>query len=234
MPSKYTNPTINRKINCKSITQVLLICLLMSLSTLTFAQWTNHYPKLDDFGHHVYLEQHELPIHTYGITDPAPSPDGKNIAIASKGWLWLLNIENGIAKRITDSAFVDSRPRWSSDGKRIAFVRDKGNDTAVVIKHLATGSELLIDSDAIDLDPEFSEDGRSIYYTSGKSGSLELYQRDITNASEQKITALKQVVRNTRRVADRKGIVYLHGDGAKRVLRHRNFISGNDEIIQAI
>lgn len=229
MPSKYMNTSINYK----SITQLLLICCLAPISTLTSAQWTNHYPKLDDFGHHVYLEQHELPIHTYGITDPAPSPDGESIAIASKGWLWLLNIESGIAKRITDSASVDSRPRWSSDGKRIAFVRDKGNDTAVVIKHLASGSELVIDSEAIDLDPEFSEDGRVIYYTSGKSGSLELYQRDIDSASEQKITELKQVVRNARRVAGQKGIVYLHGAGAKRVLRHRNFVAGTDEIIQA-
>ncbi|MFT5996447.1 MAG: TolB protein [Glaciecola sp.] len=210
-----------------------LVIMLVITAPVAIAQWTNHYPKLDDFGHQIYLEQHELPIHTYGVTDPAPSPDGKSIAIASKGWIWILDINSGIATRITSAQELDSRPRWSSDGKQITFVRDQGNDTAVVLMHLATGKEMLIDSDAIDLDPEFSEDGSLLFYTSGKSGSLELYQRNIASGAEQQITSLRQVVRNTRRVANNKGIVYLHGLGAKRVLRHRDFIAGTDEIIHA-
>jgi len=30
--------------------------LSIAASNSVFAQWTNHYSKLDDFGHHVYLE----------------------------------------------------------------------------------------------------------------------------------------------------------------------------------
>jgi TolB protein len=209
------------------------LMLLKLLSNVALAQWVNHYPKLDDFGHHTYLEQHELPILTYGITDPAPSPDGKSIAITSKGWLWLLNIENGVAKRLTNSDGTDSRPRWSPDGKQLAFVRDYGYDTAIVIKHLDSGKETLINSSAIDLEPEFSDNGHYLFYTSGISGSLELYQRDIESGTQQPITALPRVVRNTRRVANQQGIVYLHGNGAHRVLRHRNFLAGTDDIIQA-
>jgi TolB protein len=197
------------------------------------AQWTNHYPKLDDFGHHVYLEQHELPILANGITDPAASPNGKIIAIAAKGWIWQLDLTSGIAKRLTNSSGVDSRPRWSANGKHLTFVRDFGNDTAVVIKNINSGEETLINSEAIDLDPEFSADGAYLFYTSGKSGSLNLYKRNIESGTEEQITALNQVVRNTRRVANQEGIVYLHGNGAHRVLRHRNFVSGSDEIIQA-
>ncbi|MFT6805700.1 MAG: TolB protein, partial [Glaciecola sp.] len=74
---------------------LVLFIIIQLLSSVALAQWVNHYPKLDDFGHHTYLEQHELPILAYGITDPAPSPDGKSIAIASKGWLWLLDIKTG-------------------------------------------------------------------------------------------------------------------------------------------
>jgi TolB protein len=210
-----------------------LLILIQLNSNFALAQWVNHYPKLDDFGHHTYLEQHELPILAHGVTDPAPSPDGKSIAIASKGWLWLLDIQSGVAKRLTNADGNDSRPRWSPDGKKLAFVRDYGNDTAVVIKYLDSGKETLINSAAIDLDPEFSDNGDYLFYSSGISGSLELYQRDIKNATQQPITALPKVVRNTRRVAHQQGIVYLHGDGAHRVLRHRNLLAGTDEIIQA-
>lgn len=40
------------------------------------------------------------------------------------------------------------------------------------------------------------------------------------------------VVRNTRRVAIQQGIVYLHGNGAHRVLWHCDFLICSDEIIQ--
>lgn len=136
------------------------------LSKTTLAQWTNHYSKHVDFGHHVYLEQHELPVLAHGVTDPAPSPDGEHIAIASKGWIWLLDIQSGVATRLTNSSALDSRPRWSPDGTLLAFVRDFSNDTAIVIKELKSGKETVINTDAIELDPEFSSDGRTLFYSS--------------------------------------------------------------------
>ncbi|MGS2720612.1 CehA/McbA family metallohydrolase [Paraglaciecola aestuariivivens] len=207
--------------------------IVLTCSMHAVAQWVNQYPKLDDFGHHVYLEQHELPIFAYGITDPAPSPNGESIAFASIGWLWLLDLKSQVATQLTYAKGIDSRPRWSPDGKQLTFVRDFGDDTAVVIKHLETGKESVINSSAIDLDPEFSADSQSLYYTSGLSGSLELYQRHIDSGTQQVITNLRQVVRNTRRVANNQGLVYLHGNGAHRVLRHRNLLAGTDQIIQA-
>ena len=209
-----------------------IICLAAVLFvTNTNAQWTNHYKKLDDFGHHVYLEQHELPILAHGITDPAPSPDGKNIAISSKGWLWLLDIKTGVATRLTHSNGMDARPRWSPDGKHLAFVRDFSHDTAVVIKDIESGEETLINTDAIELDPEFSADGESLYFSSGVSGSVNLYQYNLANKTQQSLTDLRQVERNARRLAN--GFVYLHGEGAHRVLRKRNLDNQTDEIIQA-
>lgn len=210
-----------------------LLLATLTIANNAFAQWTNHYSKLDDFGHHVYLEQHELPILSHGITDPAPSPDGKLIAIASKGWIWLVDTENAVATRLTISSAIDSRPRWSPDGKQLAFVRDVGNDTAVVVKDIATGNESVINTGAIELDPEFSADGRSLYYSSGISGSLDLYQRDIASGAEQQITSLRQVERNVRTLPNKNAIVYLHGNGAHRVLRQRDFIAGTDSIVQA-
>ncbi|MDP5070907.1 MAG: CehA/McbA family metallohydrolase [Congregibacter sp.] len=195
------------------------------------AGFTNRYPKLDDFGHQIYLEQHELPAFANGPTDPAPSPDGKSIALAAQGWLWLLDIDTRIATRITDSAAIDSRPRWSPDNKHLAFVRDDGQDTAVLVLEIESGKTTVINSPGIDLDPEFSADGEYLYYSSGASGSLSVWRRHLASGAEQQLTDLHQVERNIRRLPEGDSILYLHGSRAYRSLRLRDFISGEDSVV---
>ena len=103
----------------------MIAALLCSGSVLS-AQWTNRYPKVKGFSHHVYLEGYELPLVTIGPVDPASSPDGRQIAIASRGWLWMLDPVTGVATRLTHAGGMDSRPAWSPDGRQLAFVRDDG------------------------------------------------------------------------------------------------------------
>ncbi|MDF2156748.1 CehA/McbA family metallohydrolase [Algoriphagus sp. CAU 1675] len=213
----------------------LLISALVQVLTLTVvsAQWTNHYSKLSDFGHHVYLEQHELPILVYGPTDPAPAPDGKQLAFAARGWIWNLNLETGTAIRLTKGSGIDSRPRWSPDGKKLTFVRDEGKNTAIIVRDLASGEEKRIDTETIELDPEFSSDGEWIYYTSGKTGSLNLRRYHLLSGEDEPLTDLRQVERNPRRLNDGESLMYLHGNGAHRVLRIRNFQNNTDSIALA-
>ncbi|NNU16857.1 CehA/McbA family metallohydrolase [Parvularcula sp. ZS-1/3] len=213
-------------------------CLLAAASALAFygaasAQWTNHYPKLDDFGHHVYLEQHELPIFAGSPTDPAEAPDGERIAFSAHGWIWILDIESGVATRLTKGPDMDARPRWSPDGKRLAFVRDEGDDTAVVVIDVASRREDIIDSAGIDLDPEFSRDGAYLFYSSAPEGRLSLFRRHLASGADEQLTDLPQVERNPRALANGNGLLYLHGGGALRGLRHRDFLTGSDELVVA-
>ncbi|MBN8481235.1 MAG: PD40 domain-containing protein [Xanthomonadales bacterium] len=54
------------------------------------------------------------------------SPDGKTIAFSLLGDLYLLPISGGTAKRITHGASWDVQPRFSPDGRELAYTSDRG------------------------------------------------------------------------------------------------------------
>lgn len=105
------------------------------------AEFTNRYPKLSGFNHQIYVEGYELPILNAGLADPAVSPDGRSVAVAVGGHLWLIPLTAsgaaGPARRLTGGRALDSRPAWSPDGRTLAAVRDTGTDTHVVLIEVA-------------------------------------------------------------------------------------------------
>jgi hypothetical protein len=70
------------------------------------------------------------------------SPDGKTVAFDVYAMLWLVPIEGGPAKRLTDEIYEIAQPDWSPDGKTIAFqsYRD-GNFHVWTIGATASGPE---------------------------------------------------------------------------------------------
>src|SRR6184192_3696575 len=64
--------------------------------------------------------------------DPAWSPDSKKLAVFSSGGekeqrqLWLVNADGSGPKKTTDLNGYAARPRWSHDGKHIAFLYVEG------------------------------------------------------------------------------------------------------------
>ncbi len=193
---------------------IIVFSLLLLVSYSVNAQWNNRYPKVDGYGHHVYLEGYELPVLNSGPTDPAPSPINNQVVFSAKGWLWIMNLETFEAKRITFSSDMDSRPNWSPDGNKIVFVRDNSLDTHLVILDLNSNKEMiLMNSDALDLDPIFSTDGNFVYYSSAKNGSFDLWKINLKTLESNILTQENSLERLPVPTLEGNQIVYLHKKG---------------------
>lgn len=75
------------------------------------------------------------------VADPQMSPDGSRVAFTVKtvdaeknrylSHLWTVEVATGAARQFTCGEVSDGSPRWSPDGKRIAFLRTEDKDTQI-------------------------------------------------------------------------------------------------------
>jgi len=96
------------------------------------------------------------------IADPQVSPDGSLVVFArtdvdlpgaSKNTdLWLVPVAGGEPRRITSHPASDSRPRWSPDGRRLAFLSKRDGGSQVWLLDLAGGEPRRLTSLATDVD----------------------------------------------------------------------------------
>ena len=129
------------------------------------------------------------------------SPDGQRIAFVSDrddpdsndddriSDIYLMNADGSGQTRLTDSSAWETRPRWSPDGRRIAFFSYRDGKTEIYVMN-ADGSEQtrLTDNEAGNAWPSWSPDGRRIVFVSYRNESSEVYVMNADGSGQTRLT----------------------------------------------
>src|SRR5690606_26228054 len=138
------------------------------------------------------------------VFHPAWSPDGRHLAFAalSGGYsdLWVLDVEAGTVRRLTDDPYADLQPAWSPDGRRLVWLTDRfassmetlefgSYELAVMEVGGGTPRRLRTFEDTRHNSPQWSKDG-SIYFIAYPDGVPDLYRVDENGGTPTRITRL--------------------------------------------
>jgi TolB protein len=125
---------------------------------------------------------------------PAWSPDGKTIAVVLSvdggSQIFLLNADgSGPRRRISNSASIDTEPRYSSDGKWIYFTSDRGGSPQVYRMASSGGEPQRVTFEgSYNVSPRPSPDGRVLAYVTRNGGKFQVALLDLSNRQVQVIT----------------------------------------------
>ncbi len=114
------------------------------------------------------------------------SPDGRTLVFDLLGDLYTLPIEGGEARALTSGLAWDEQPRWSPDGRRIAFTSDRAGGDNIWVMNRDGSKPQAVTQETFRLlnSPTWSPDGEYVaarkHFTSTRSagaGEIWLYHR---------------------------------------------------------
>ncbi len=118
------------------------------------------------------------------------SPDGRTIAFTLLGDIYTMPIAGGTPTRIAEGLAWEVHPRFSPDGRRIAFTSDRGGGDNIWVMNTDGGDKRQVTKESFRLlyQPTWSKDGRFIaakkHFTTGRSlGTGEVWLYHVSGGS---------------------------------------------------
>ncbi len=127
------------------------------------------------------------------LTEPAMSPDRKEIVFVSGGDVWTVSASGGTASLLISHPATESRPVYSPDGKRVAFVSNRTGNGDIYVLNLETNdlSRVTFD-DALDNLDAWSRDGKWLYFSSSSrdiAGMSDVYRVSANGGTAQTVSS---------------------------------------------
>ncbi len=126
---------------------------------------------------------------------PSWSPDGRTLALTlsretgSQIFLLDASVPGAEPRRITTSSAIDTEPTFSSDGKTIYFVSDRGGPPQIYKMGInGANVERVTFTGSFNASPSLSPDGKSLTYISRINGGFKLHLMDLGTGVTSAIT----------------------------------------------
>ena len=122
------------------------------------------------------------------VSSPSLSADGMTVAFVYEGDIWVVPASGGTAKRITAMDGTENNPRFSPDGRWIAFNGNKDGNSNIYIVPVSGGQvkQLTWHSSPDNID-SWSWDSKKIFFTSGRFNSFSAYTVSIEGGTPQRL-----------------------------------------------
>ena len=200
----------------------------------------------DDLRSEVYVHDFDNEETTLLASEPVGNVELGNWSGDNQWIVMCLNIggSTGIYKRsvrgvdevqLTD--YEDSRPRFSLDGKRVAFARKQSDgSTDLFALDVDTGdgpsaAKALTDYDGNETNFEWAPDGRNIVYVTERDGNAEIYAVDTREKTSRRLTQNRIPDADPKWSLSGDQILFRSDTDGKYHLFAMNFKSGSQERI---
>jgi Tol biopolymer transport system component len=140
------------------------------------------------------------------LGNPNWSRDGKQIVFSSnRGFgghsTYVVDVETGKERRISPATSGACEPRFSREGRRVAYVRRQHltRHRSQIVEHdLQSGREkVLVDWDALNYDPAYSPDGSELAFVSTMGGGeYSIYRMRLSDGKSWRVTQGSGVFRH--------------------------------------
>ena len=124
------------------------------------------------------------------------SPDGRTVAFSLLGDIYTMPVAGGAPTRIAEGLAWEVQPRFSPDGRRIAFVTDRGGGDNIWIMNADGSGKVALTKEDFRLlnQPSWSPDGQYIvakkHFTTGRSlGTGEVWLYHVSGGGGVKLVA---------------------------------------------